>query len=442
MKLSAELCHRIMALYEMTERAAREGVDEFTKNEGINATATLLRLFAEHKLTLADIPEIKRQDDENKATAKATFDTAAVDSHQVNALELVHHLLQEWSDVKPHEYVGCALWILHAHVFNRFEVTPRLATLSPVRGCGKTELVRLIETLVPKPERSDSITPAAIYHIIDERHPTMLLDEGDNIGLLLPVNGIYRAVLNSGHRRGGCRTILHRGRVRRFSTHAPLLVAGIGSFPLPLMHRAVVIEMERHDGSSELKRFTGRDEVIDYIYGRLRSWAHDVELNEDPELPPQLRNRGADNWRPLIAIADSFGPEWGRLARNAAIAFARGQQAEDAGVILLYDIRSVFDQLNVDRIAGSELIAEVIAMNDYWNDWRDDRLGRKLTLGDLTRLLRQFHIQSKSIWPVPRTPSSRSRKGYTRDQFEAAWRSYCSDGTAAQSKKTMRLIGS
>jgi hypothetical protein len=69
--------------------------------------------------------------------------------------------------------------------------------------------------------------------------------------------------------------------------------------------------MERYDGSGELKRFTGRDPVIDYIYGRLRSWAREVTLDADPVLPPQLRNRQADNWRPLIAIADSFGPEWG-----------------------------------------------------------------------------------------------------------------------------------
>jgi hypothetical protein len=77
--------------------------------------------------------------------------------------------------------------------------------VSPVRGCGKTVLVELIEALVPKPEKADTITAAAIYHIIDERHPTVLLDEGDNIDLTLATNGIFRAVLNSGHRGGGCR---------------------------------------------------------------------------------------------------------------------------------------------------------------------------------------------------------------------------------------------
>jgi hypothetical protein len=121
----------------------------------------------------------------------------------------------------------------------------------------------LIETLVPKPEKSDTITAAAIYNTIDERHPTVLLDQGDNIGLTLTPNGIFRAVLNRAHRGGGCRTILHRGRPCRFSTLAPLLMAGIGRFPLPLMHRALVIEMDRDDGSGELKRFTGHDPAIE-----------------------------------------------------------------------------------------------------------------------------------------------------------------------------------
>ena len=33
-------------------------------------------------------------------------------------------------------------------------------------------------------------------------------------------------------------------------------------------------------------------------------------LELSPALPKELHNRVADNWRPLIAIADSFGPSW------------------------------------------------------------------------------------------------------------------------------------
>jgi hypothetical protein len=224
-------------------------------------------------------------------------------------IDLVHRLSEYYVALTPTQRVAVVLWILHAHIYDRFQVTPRLALVSPVRGCGKTVLLSLIETLAPKPEKSDAITPAAIYHLIDRKHPTLLIDEVDNIGLAFAGNGRLRAVFNSGHRKGGVVTLLHRGEPHRYSTFAPLSLAAIGRLPLPLMHRSVVIAMQRHDGNSELQRFAGRDPAIDYIYGRLRFWSREVSLNADPDMPAELRNRQADNWRPLVAVADSFGGE-------------------------------------------------------------------------------------------------------------------------------------
>jgi hypothetical protein len=119
-----------------------------------------------------------------------------------NVLELVHFLLREYIDMKPHEHVATALWVLHTHVCERFTISPRLAFTSPVRGCGKTTALAVLEQLAFRPERMDNATPAVIYHLIDTlHHATLLVDEADNLGL--NVNGILRAVLNSGHRKGG-----------------------------------------------------------------------------------------------------------------------------------------------------------------------------------------------------------------------------------------------
>src|SRR5262245_39917160 len=45
----------------------------------------------------------------------------------VNALDLVHGLLEEHFELKQHECVAIALWTLHTHVYNQFLITPRLA---------------------------------------------------------------------------------------------------------------------------------------------------------------------------------------------------------------------------------------------------------------------------------------------------------------------------
>jgi hypothetical protein len=55
-------------------------------------------------------------------------------------------------------------------------------------------------------------------------------------------------------------------------------------------------------------------------------------------------------------------------------------------------------------------------------------------------MLGLFEIKSKSVWPLHRRPGVSSRKGYLREQFEAAWDAYCpSDGTPAHSSKIKYL---
>jgi hypothetical protein len=103
----------------------------------------------------------------------------------------------------------------------------------------------------------------------------------------------------------------------------------------------------RRDGQRELRRLD-KDHAdtkadLNIAYRMMFAWARDAELNSDPAMPVQLRNRPADNWRPLIAIADAFGAAWAARAREAAIAFAGEHQDEDAAVVLLRDIRDIFD---------------------------------------------------------------------------------------------------
>jgi hypothetical protein len=66
----------------------------------------------------------------------------------------------------PEQCMAFALWALHTCVFGRYSVTPRLALISPVRGCGKTTALILLEALVSDPYRSDHVTAAAVYHTL------------------------------------------------------------------------------------------------------------------------------------------------------------------------------------------------------------------------------------------------------------------------------------
>jgi Protein of unknown function (DUF3631) len=60
-----------------------------------------------------------------------------------------------------------------------------------------------------------------------------------------------------------------------------------------------------------------------------------LALNCHPQMPP-LHDRAADNWRPLLSIADALGHT--EDARVAAVALCGKRPDEDAGVLLLSDV--------------------------------------------------------------------------------------------------------
>jgi Protein of unknown function (DUF3631) len=312
-----------------------------------------------------------------------------------------------------------------------------------VRGCGKTTVLDLLGLLAARAQRHDNVSAAVLPRLTDYDHPTLLLDEGDNLGL--DFNGTMRSVLNSGYRRGGAYSRSIGRDARPYSTFSPVAIAAIGTLPLPLMRRAVTIHMERST-RNDLCRLDTSDPKSDgmrdtKIAGWLtRKWLASAKLDPDPKMPRELRNgsSAADNWRPLIAVADSFGRDWGARAREAAVYLSRTRRDEDAIVILLGDIQAVFNVRRADRITSAALVAALVEMDDaLWAEWRGesgDQQPRNLTTNELARLLAVFPIKSKTIWP---RGGGKSAKGYLRSQFEPCWERYCNDPPEKPSKAHM-----
>jgi uncharacterized protein DUF3631 len=391
-------------------------------NEAANARDKLERLLLKWGLSWGDIAAcvaVANEDDERRARDARAGDTAtapppatADDGSRFNVLDLVLRLVELYVDITPDERMAIALWILHTYVFGNFAITPRLAALSPVRGCGKTTLLILLELLSRDPYRDDNISAASIYHLLGTREYTLLLDEGDNLGLFS--NHVLRSVFNAGHRRGGSVTRFISGRPRKYIVFAPL----------PLMHRSVVINMQRHPpGGPTLQRLNEFDPTFPKVRGLIQRWASHCKLDLDPKIPSELHNRAADNWRVLLAIADDLkhgadGVRYDRAARAAAVALNAYMLDEDPAVVALADIRYVFDEQAVERISSADLVAAMHALESMWLDWRgpkDDRPPHKLNQSELARLLRPFGIRPRSIWPANRRRRDKhlkSAKGY------------------------------
>ena len=133
---------------------------------------------------------------------------------------------------------------------------------------------------------------------------------------------------------------------------------------------------------------------------------------------PDLNDRAADNWRPLLAIADLAGGTWPEKARRAACLLSGEEQDGAIGVELLRDIRSAFG--DDDVIRSSDLVAKLTADPERpWAEWKHGR--RPLTQKQLAGLLAPFHIISLTVHP----PGLPDGKGYRRIDFQEAWAAYC-----------------
>ena len=197
-------------------------------------------------------------------------------------------------------------------------------------------------------------------------------------------------------------------------------IATIRDLADTLEDRAVVVRLQRKPPGATVERLGRRDNAD---FAALRSqaarWAadnFDKLADSDPKMP-DLNDRAADNWRPLLAIADLADGEWPQEARRAAYLLSGQEQDGAIGVELLRDIRSAFG--DADVIRSSDLVAKLTA--DPERPWAEWKHGRPLTQKQLAALLAPFHIISLTVHP----PGLPDGKGYRRIDFKGAWAAYC-----------------
>jgi putative DNA primase/helicase len=295
-----------------------------------------------------------------------------------------------------------ALWVLFAHAHDAFGVSPILALTSPEKRCGKTTTLSIVGALVPRPLSAANVTAATIYRAVEQYGPTLLIDEADTF--LDDAEGL-RGILNSGHVRTSANVIRLVGdghEARIFSTWAPKAIAKIKDLPGTLADRAVAIPLRRRAPGEVVERVRLdrlRDELAS-VRRRLARWAGDhlEALREaDPDVPVELHDRAADNWRPLLAVADHAGGDWPALARRAARLLSGADATEDdsAGVLILADLHALFSERGADRLASAEIVEALGGMEDRpWPEWK---AGKPITVRQLARLLERFKIKPKKI---------------------------------------------
>jgi len=291
-----------------------------------------------------------------------------------------------------------ALWVAWTHVWEAGDICPILLITAPERRCGKTRLLEVLQSLVPRGLATSNITPSALFRTIELHRPVLLIDEAD---AFLKNNEDLRCLLNAGHTRASAfvlRSVPVRDdfEVRRFDVFCPKALAMIGTPATTIVDRSVVVRLARKRRDERVARLTRKAlEELGSLARRLaRATASDevrhAVSEDDPEIPESLNDREADNWRPLLALADLAGGDWPAAARQAAVALCESDsESESAALRLIRDCLRVMGDR--DRIGSQELANALAGLPDApWGRWSG---GKRITTHAIARLLRTFGIR-------------------------------------------------
>jgi putative DNA primase/helicase len=313
------------------------------------------------------------------------------------------------------------VWVVLTYCYDAFRILPNLGITSPVKRCGKTTLLEVLQGLTNKGLTASNISPAAVFRTIDKYQPTLLIDEADTF---LKDNDELRGVLNSGHTKTTAFVIRVEGESHepvRFSTWAPKAISMIGTLPETLQDRSVVIQLRRKaPGESASKLDIDFEAECLDIRRKCQRWADD-NLNEltmtRPEMPKTNNDRMTDNWMPLSAIAEVAGGDWPGLIKKSMLKMLDISD-DNIGCMLLEDIKDILSN-GTKRIFSDDLVEALKDKSDRpWCDWNR---GKGLTQNGLARLLKPFDVKSKTI-----RIEDKQRKGYSLEDFTDAFKRYIS----------------
>jgi putative DNA primase/helicase len=297
----------------------------------------------------------------------------------------------------------------------------------------------MIFNLCNRPLPASNISAAAIFRVIGEVCPSLILDEADSY---MKEDEAMRGIINSGHERQFAwvlRVIDDKGNVGQFPTWCPKAIAMIGAPRRTILSRAIRIAIERKDKTTKLKKlrrnsFAQLEDLrrkISKAASMIREAVRDGAVADDT-----LGNRASDNWEPLLAIASAVSEQW---LKNAA------SDAESMHDKTTHDAKSFNKYLleSLGRIIAEKKTLEPGSQgapddpNKFFLRTIDDLLNKlngdqeapwkekphdELTAHKLGRILTGFGVSSEQV----RRPGEKGNapRGYWSDALEKVIKQY------------------
>ncbi|BAK75340.1 protein of unknown function [Pseudogulbenkiania sp. NH8B] len=335
---------------------------------------------------------------------------------------------------QPETAQAAALWACMTWLIDVVNVAPIANITAPERNCGKSVMLSTLAKLAKRPLMASNITPAALFRAVEQWQPTLFIDEADAFA---DDNEELRGLINSGHTRETAfvvRVVGDDHEPRMFTTWSAKAMAGIGKRAGTIESRAIPLRLRRklpHESTARL-RSADADELFATLRRQVMRWASDNAsrmARHIPAMPEALQNRNADNWEPLLSIADLAGGHWPATARHAALTLSGVEEAPSVDQELLGDIKEVFEVRGVARLFSADLLNALIG--DEEKSWATYNRGRPMTLKQLANRLKGYGIKARQI-----KVHLENRNGYRLEDFADAFARYLAE-TATPSSTTL-----
>ena len=329
---------------------------------------------------------------------------------------------------------AATLWIAMTWFISDLSIAPIAMITAPDKRCGKSTLLDIMGRLSRRTLKTSNISPAALFRIIEAECPTLFIDEADTF---LRDNEQLRGILNSGHTRQSAyviRTVGDMHTPTQFSTFGAKAISGIGLQAETLMDRSIVLKLRRKLSNETVESLrNSKPKIFESLSRQLARFAADYAeevAQARPDMPVELNDRAADNWEPLLAIADIAGSGWPIYARRAAVEIS-GDAAATPSINeeLLLAIKLILEKQDEPRIWLSNLQSLLVAdLEAPWATWKN---GRPMTVHQLSRKLKEFGVQPKSV-----RMGEKVGKGFEADDFKDAFTRYLGVTNAALPPET------
>jgi putative DNA primase/helicase len=433
----ARLEAAIRALIAQQEKAKREAKAEERRAQARAEKAAAARRKEKERVfkVLDALPEeeqekrldeIARRLDEDPAVVREEFETSSsppIDSGPELWPEAVEtaKLLQELVDqikrfivVHDDGAVAVALWTMMAWAHNAVAThSPILVITSAEPDSGKTMLLGVLAQLTPHPLSGAELTGPALFRIVDRDHPTLLVDEADDLFHRKPD---LRHIVNAGWSRGTKVPRMVQGVTHWFDPFCPKIIGLKGmQMPPTTASRGIVIKLWPRLDEEKIEDFAFTDSPeFQELRRKLMRWGADNSIalgDSKPTMPAEFRNRLAANWRLLFATADLAGGAWPKRARQAAIRLSQKASEPSVGRRLLEALHEIL--VNRGEMTSAAMVGALTANPD--SEWREYKGRAPITQRQIAALLRSYDIRPVVLHPTKR--AALSAHGYRRVQF-------------------------